>query len=225
VDKNFYNTFVVNATIRNLDTQEETKIVLQPNDNGWEAQYVFHDKGRYSYSVEIDNKFYNETTKSIEVNVGDAARWDKVAIIVLVLVMLALIYYRERRPKPAFTGKINAYYLKLKQCEEDEIPPLTILLQKYKQQEKINLFDILQALNADQGLIEGKKVWFTAGFDKTIILSHKSACTIMVGQTLVCKNEKYVLHYGDKIYVTYPENVAEIELHYKGVKSTETCNY
>jgi len=224
MDKNFYNTFVVNATIRNLDTQEETKIVLQPTDNGWEAQYVFHDKGRYSYSVEIDNKFYNETTKSIEVNVGDAVEWDKVAIIVLILVMLALIYYRERRPKPAFTGKINAYYLKLKQCEEEEIPPLTILLQNYKQQEKINLFDILHELNADQGLTEGKNVWFTSGIDKTIVLSHKSSCTIMVGQTLVCKNEKYVLHYGDKIYVTYPDNIAEIELHYKGVKSTETCN-
>lgn len=225
IDKNFYNTFIVNATIRNLDTQEETKIVLQPTDNGWEAQYVFHDKGRYSYSVEIDNKFYNETTKSIEVNVGDAFEWDKAAIIVLILVMLALIYYRERRPKFVFTGKINAYYLKLKQCEEEEIPPLTIPLQNYKDQEKVNLFDMLHALNADQGLAEGKKVWFTPGIDKTIILSHKSACTIMVGQTLVCKNEKYVLHYGDKIYVTYPKNIAEIELHYKGVKSTETCNY
>ena len=80
-------------------------------------------------------------------------------------------------------------------------------------------------MHADQGLVEGKKVYFSPGYDKTIVLSHKSLCTIVVSQTVIFRNQKYVLHYGDKIYVTFPDHMAEIELHYKGVKSAETLNH
>ena len=224
VDKKFYSTFTAAAIIKNLDTQEEVKVPMQATDNGWEVKHAFPSKGKYSYSVQADNKFYNVMIKSVEVNVDAAVDWDKVAIVLLILVMLVLIYYREKRPKPRFTGKMNAYYLKLKQGEDDEVPPLTILLQNINNQKKLSLFDMLHTLNADQGLTEGEKVWFAPGVDKTMILSHKSACTVVVGQNLVCKNQNYVLHYGDKIYVTFPDNIAEIELHYKSVKSAETCN-
>ena len=224
VDKNFYSTFTTMAIIKNLETQEEVKIPMQAADNGWELKHVFRNKGRYSIAVQTNNKFYSETLESIEVNVRDAVPFENIAIGILVIAILAMIYYREKRPKLMFTGKINAYYLKLKHPEEEEVPPLTILLHHFNNQKKINLFEMFSSVHADQGLVEGKKVYFSPGSDKTIVLSHKSLCTIVVGQTVICKNQKYVLHYGDKIYVTFPDHMAEIELHYKGVKSAETLN-
>lgn len=225
VDKKIYSTFTATAMIKNLETQEEVKIPMQASDNGWELHHAFQNKGRYSITVQTDNKFYNETIQSIEVNVSDAAILEKIVIATLVIAMLAMIYYREKRPKLMFTGKMNAYYLKLKHPEDEEVPPLTIMLHQFNNQRKINLFEMFHSVHADQGLIEGKKIYFSPGVDKTIILSHKSLCTIVVGQTVICKGQKYVLNYGDKIYVTFPDNMAEIELHYKGIKSAETLNY
>lgn len=221
VDKSFYHTFTAKAMIKNLDTEEVTEIPMQVAENGWEAEYTFSDDGRYSYCVEIDNQFYNEITKTLDVNVEPAVAWGKIIVSALIVILLILIYYREKRTQPVFTGKINAYYLKLKHTEDGEIPPIMIGLKEYGQK-KINLFEILHTLHADQGLVEGEKIWFQAGEDKTIVLMHNSACTILVGQLLLCKKKKQILHYGDKIYITYPDNAAEIELHYKGVKSTET---
>jgi hypothetical protein len=144
-------------------------------------------------------------------------------MVCLALIIIAAIYYRETHGKIHFTGKINAYYLKLNQ-DDYEVPPLTIYLKNWEKKKKINLYEILYSAKADQGLKESEKIWFKPGGDKTLILSHTSECTIVVGQTIICKRQNYILRYGDKIYVTFPEDSVEIELHYKNVKSSELLN-
>jgi len=216
-DGKIYEDIPTTLIIRNLETDEEITIPAQATENGWETDYIFKTKGKYSISVQSENCFYNGATTSLEVNVSDEKYINQIIIAILVLVMVGIIYCREKKMKPIlpFSGQINVYYHRLRYYEEEEMPALTVQLDDVSGVRRISLCEILRAVSPSQGLIEGEKIWFCPGTNRTIVLFHMSACAIMVGQAVISKKQNYVLHYGDKIYITFPDNGAELELHYK----------
>ncbi len=229
-DRNLYSAFSAIAVVKNVDTGEEVQIPLMAVDNGWDTDYYFQSKGNYTVSVQANNNFISKMTRAIEANVEDPVspprKAEKPGIalpIMAILAIAAMIYYRERVPRPIFEGKINAYYLRLKYPEAEEAPPVSILLANFSDRGKITLFELLRSVQADQGLVEGKQIWFTPGFNQTVVLSHISECNVVVGQTVISKNQRYILHYGDRIYISFPGNNAEIELSYKSVDAPEGC--
>lgn len=219
-DKNLYDTFSALFILKNLDTGETIKLPASAGENGWQGQYEFQKTGKYSVSVQADNRFFSTGSTALEFSVSDGTVMEKVAICLLIVSIVAMIFYREKRAKPRFVGKINGYYLRLHDPEE-EVPPFSVLLNDFRTKKKTSLFEMLKKVHADQGLVEAEDIWFMPGVDKTLILSHNSVCTILIGQNVLCKNQNYVLHYGDKIYVTFPEYGEEIELHYKNAKPSQ----
>lgn len=216
-DETFYGNFTTKISIKNLQTNEEIIIPSQGTESGWEANYIFPEKGRYLVTAQSESNFCSNIIATLEVRVGDDGWMGKIGIAILIMGLMVMIYYREKKPKvlPAFRGEINVYYHRLRYYEEQEIPAFTILMDAYNPEKNIDLCQILHAVNANQGMKESGKIWFSPGGDDTILLSHRSLCTIMVGQTVIGKNEKYILHSYDKVHIIFPENGGEIELHYK----------
>ncbi|VBB09016.1 von willebrand factor type a [Lucifera butyrica] len=152
---------------------------------------------------------------------GDAW-WIKATAGLLVLAVLAMIYYREKVSKGKFTGKMSACYLGLREPAGEEVSPQAALLDNFNGRKRIYLWDLFPA---GQGLSAGQKIWFEPGNNRSIVLGNQSACTIVIGQTVLGKNQSYILRYGDKIFITFPDNDAELELTYEEVKPSEWHKY
>lgn len=217
IDEKFYEKFVTIISIKNLQTGAEVTIPTHGQRAGWEGTYSFPEPGRYLVRVQSDSDFYQQVVAMHEVNVQDENWIGKISIPILVVALVALIYYREKKPKKtaAFRGQIHVYYQRLRYYEETKIPALTIELEAYNGNRRIDLGQILQAVKPNEDMQENEKIWFAPGNDETVILFHNSLCTIMVEQTVIPKNERYFLHNNDKVHIVFPENGGELELHYK----------
>lgn len=122
----------------------------------------------------------------------------------------------EVEPESSFTGKLNGYFTRLP--DEMEIDPFVIPL--YQMKDKvICLQDILDDMPEISTAILAEGIFIKAGRDRTIVLYHTTKCTIMLGNTLVCRKLRYTVEYGDKIYITSPDGTMELELHYLSARA------
>lgn len=135
--------------------------------------------------------------------------------IILLLIGGIIILFRYRknsRPIMTFNGKINGYFIRLK--NDEELPFITVPLYQFDGEKRINLKEILSYANGDYVFQGTSQIYFEPGIEKSVILCNKSEATVMIDSDIARKNVKYTLNYKAIIYITLEDELSEIELHY-----------
>lgn len=151
-------------------------------------------------------------------------------IIVIVTLIIGVILGKVlRRPDPdaefaqivqekasnRFNGKLDAYFTMLPDHIE-EIPPLVFQLYKVKDS-KLCLGDLLRAYPEVVEALNLEQVFLIADEGRRIILYHSSDATIMLGNSIVCKQVRYDISFGDVIYIASADGTYDLELRYISV--------
>lgn len=150
------------------------------------------------------------------------------AIMLVIVIIVGIIFWKlthravpeieciEKETKNnQFVGKLDAYFT-IQPEEDKEIPPLSFLMYKIKSNKIIlgNLLNEYKEACASLGLNE---IYFMADEEKRMILYHSSSASIMIGNSIACKQIQYSVSFGDVIYITSQDGDYELELHYIAV--------
>lgn len=142
-------------------------------------------------------------------------------LLILISAILWKIFYKpkpelvqivERKVQNRFGGKLDAYVTAQPENTE-EIPPLTFPMHKLKTN-KVSLGELLNGYTAVSEALELDGIFLIADEERRIILYHTSNALIMIGNSIVCRQLQYSIGFGDVIYITSPNGLYELEIHY-----------
>lgn len=119
----------------------------------------------------------------------------------------------------AYMGKFNLYVVKTK--DDRDVPPQTYMLFG-RTNGRMDLNKILTACGIRFGKIGAEDIIFYPGPDSSIIIMDQSErCTVMRGSEILKKGMGYPAFFGEKLTVTFEDEMTEMEIHYKNLKPSE----
>jgi len=144
------------------------------------------------------------------------------AAVILLILIFKLINRPRHEPEAIndiksrnhFSGRIDIFFTVLP--EQKEIPPLVYSLYKIKES-KIRLGDFLKNYPEEAEKLKLNQVYLVADEERKITLFHSAESSIMIGNSIVCRQMRYSVSYGDVIYITSPDGEYDMELHYIAV--------
>ena len=150
------------------------------------------------------------------------AYWWTIALLLIVIVaVLWKILYKpkpeeecigEEKKQHQFCGKLDAYFVMLPEdCEE--IPPLSFQMYKIKDN-KVSLGSILREYPDAVDKLELDEIYLVADEERRMILYHKTKSSVMIGNSIVCRQIQYSVSFGDIIYILSSDGTYELEMHY-----------
>jgi len=196
---------------------EGSQLTVKPLKSGLQTAVLTVSDGEASINYPV----------SIEVQPLWQVYWWVIVIIALIVgVILGKVL---RKPDPdaefsqivqeksanRFNGKLDAYFTMLPEHVE-EIPPLVFQLYKVKDS-KLCLGDLLRGYSAVVEALNLDSVFLIADEGRRMILYHSSDSTIMLGNSIVCKQVRYSISFGDVIYIASADGAYDMELHYISV--------
>jgi len=179
-------------TITPLNTGESEITVTATDPEGAEAKAVLKVSVSSKYTVLI---------------------WSAAGALAAILLGAGL--YLWLRPKPAFTGKLEGYFLAT--ASGSEVPVKYWALTSF-QSRKITLLDLFRSLDVNEPLPEAAQIVFTPAKGGKLKVKHMTRCSLVRNRTPILKNKQEILEYNDKLYITFEDGVTEIELRYKPIK-------
>ncbi|SNS15015.1 von Willebrand factor type A domain-containing protein [Anaerovirgula multivorans] len=174
-------------------------------------------KGEYQFIIKAtDNEGLSYKSEPISLLILPTLQYYYPITITVVCLLIAvlisiIIYIKRKAPKPTFTGKLNAYFISLK--DGDEVAPLTFPLYQFENKKRISLEELLLHANINKPFLNAKQIYFEPGLDKAIVFYNTTSATCMKDATILRKDVRYSLEYKAKIYITF-EDGSEMELHY-----------
>ena len=114
-----------------------------------------------------------------------------------------------------FNGRLDLYFTLLPEAA-GEIPPLVFPMHKVRGS-KIRLGDLLQDYPEEAAKLGLDQIWLIADEERKMILYHMSDSTIMIGNSIACKQVRYSVSFGDVLYITTADGTYDLELHYISV--------
>ena len=150
-------------------------------------------------------------------------------LVVLLFLVAAILWQvlRRRHPKAGperiediksksrFNGRLDLYFTLLPE-EAGEIPPLVFSMYKLADS-KIRLGNLLREYPEEVEQLGLGQIHLIADEERKMILYHNSDSTIMIGNSIACRQTRYRLSFGDVIYITSDDGAYELELHYIAV--------
>lgn len=131
------------------------------------------------------------------------------------LVLIGAGLFMWLRPKPAFAGKLEGYFLST--GSGSDIPVKSWPLTSFPGR-TVNLGELFASLDVNEPLPEAGNIYFTAGKNGTLLLQNKSRCSLVRNRTPLPAGKQETLEYNDKLYITFEDGVTELELRYKAIK-------
>lgn len=142
--------------------------------------------------------------------------------------MLAIVIWKiTHKPKPEleqlteqkkryhFSGKLNAYFLRQPE-DEEEIPPLTFQMNRVKDN-RVSMGDLFGDYPKQVEALQLNSIFLIADENRSMVLYHTSKSDVMVGSSIACRQIQYGIHYGDVIYITSQDGGYDLELHFIAV--------
>lgn len=154
--------------------------------------------------------------------------------VMFVILLLLLHSTKKKTPVPAtvpkaqgvieafrheFSGKLVVYLLK--NPEERDMPPVSINLYGRENREPFSFQWVKDKCHIELPLKDADKLQFSGGPDHTLCIRNHGEATVMSGQELLLKNQKYTLHYDEKLLLVFDGGETELEIHYKNMKPSE----
>jgi len=148
-------------------------------------------------------------------------------ILIAVFLVAIMIWRLSQRPKAEpetiadirsqhrFNGRLDLYFTVLPEAA-GEIPPLVFPMHKVRGS-KICLGDLLQDYPEEAAKLGLDQIYLIADEERKMILYHMSDSTIMIGNSIVCKQVRYSVSFGDVLYITTADGTYDLELRYISV--------
>ncbi|AIQ14245.1 VWA domain-containing protein [Paenibacillus durus] len=133
---------------------------------------------------------------------------------VLAIAAGVLLYFCFR-PRPDFTGKLEGFFLAT--ASGNEVPVKSWPLTSFPGR-KVTLNELFRSLAVHEPLPEAERIVFTPGKNGTLTVKHDTRCAVQHGKTPVARNQKAVMSYNEKLYITFEDGITEIEIRYKAIK-------
>ena len=143
-------------------------------------------------------------------------------------VLAAVLIWKITRKKPTglerletetkqnrFAGKLDAYFTTQPEVK-DEIPPLSFQMHKIKDN-KIALGSLLREYPDACDTLKLDEIFLVADEDRRMILYHNSNASVMVGNSIICRQIQYSISFGDVLYITSEDGSYDLEIHYISV--------
>lgn len=140
--------------------------------------------------------------------------WSIAGGIVLILVGVGL--YFALRPKPAFEGKLEGYFLAT--ASGSDVPVKSWVLTSFSKR-KVTLLELFQLLDVHEPLPEAAQIVFAPGKNGVLLVKNTSRCSMVRNRTPLAQNKQEILKYNDKLYITFQDGITEIELRYRVIKT------
>lgn len=146
------------------------------------------------------------------------------AIVLLLAILAAVLWKIFYKPKPEleriveekkrnqFCGKLDAYFA-IQPEDREKIPPLSFQMHKVKDS-KVTFGDILCEYTDVVDTLELDDIYLIADEGRRMILYHKSKSSVMIGNSIVCRQIQYRISFGDVVYITSQDGAYELEVHY-----------
>ena len=99
---------------------------------------------------------------------------------------------------------------------EDEIPPLSFQMHKIKEN-MIHLGELMQRYPEVCSSLGLDQIILTADENRRMVLYHTSNASVMIGNSIVCRQIQYSISFGDVIYITSEDGAYDLEIHYVSV--------
>ena len=157
--------------------------------------------------------------------------YKNVALIILLLFISLLLFYlfvikkcpqqkQQIQQQPIFSGEtifsnavFEGYFLST--LSGNEIPVLNWGASYIDNKKSITLGELFHILDVTEKLPEAHKIYIGAGKNGTVLFYHDTDCVITCKGKDIPKRKKEILQYEDKVYITFEDNMTEIELRYK----------
>ncbi|WP_052350300.1 vWA domain-containing protein [Paenibacillus gorillae] len=155
-------------------------------------------------------------TREFTVNVHSS--WTpviRIGLIVLGVIIIGIALFYFLKPKPAFAGRLEGYFLNT--ASGNEIPVTYWPLTSFSNS-NVTLLQLFRALQINEPLPEAAQISFQAGKNETLYVKNSSRATLIRGKTMLRKDRAELMQYGDKLYITFEDGVTELELRYKPIK-------
>lgn len=146
------------------------------------------------------------------------------AILLLCAAAAGILWKLFHKPKPEldvieeekknnrFHGKLDLYFTGQPDTDE-EIPPLTFQMHKVKDS-KVTLGSLLREYPEAADALGLDDIHLIADEERRMVLYHTSAASIMLGNSIVCRQIQYSVSFGDIIYIVSQDEAYELEVHY-----------
>lgn len=145
-------------------------------------------------------------------------------IAIILLTLITLLEYRKRRviekesrivktSEKFFNIRFEGYFLNT--ASGNEIPALYFNPSYIDGKPVVSLGDLLSIMDVKEKLPEAKKIYFKAGKNDTVIFYHYTNCDVTLGNRIVSKGNEAVLQYDDRLYITFEDEVTEVEIRCK----------
>ena len=148
-------------------------------------------------------------------------------IIVTICVCAGIVYAffhkpKEKKPQPVLNGYLYACFIDLK--SKNDIPATIWNLKDYPQ-EGVTLKELFNASGIQEDLPQLEKICLYPGEEgQGLLLVHCIDGGIFIDDKSVSRNVPAQVHYGETIYVAFPENASEFSLKYEEKKEEiERC--
>lgn len=149
-------------------------------------------------------------------------------VIVFLAVLCAAIFWKlNHKAKPElkqlvadtrknqFCGRLDAYFTVQPETEE-EIPPLSFSMVQFIDN-KLSLDLLFKEYPETIEALELDSIYLVADEERRMVLYHGSKSSVMIGNSIACKEIQYSVSFGDVIYITSPDRAYDLEIHYIAV--------
>ncbi|OPH46683.1 hypothetical protein BC351_14450 [Paenibacillus ferrarius] len=200
-----------------IDTISNDKLADYSLENNGIMLISPHRTGESVIKLTVKDSEGGSVTSNLNLTVRSIwTRYIMIGSFVLGLFLVTLIIWFVLRPKPKFVGRLEGYFLNT--ASGNDIPVKYWPLPSFGKQQTIRLSDLFASLAINEPLPETERITFQAGKQGTLLIKHNTKCSIEKGKTPIPKNKKEMIHYNDKIYITFEDHITEIELRYKEIK-------
>lgn len=109
----------------------------------------------------------------------------------------------------------------LKDPQERDLPPMSVNLYGRGSKEPFSFQWVKEKCRIELPLKDADKLQFSGGPDHTLCVRNHGEVTLMSGQEILLRNQKYTLHYNEKLLLVFDGGETELEIHYKNMKPSE----
>ncbi len=204
-ENNLLQAEIIDNTLTIGSVKSGTQTILLEVSDGEEVR-------TYSYTIEV-------------VPIWKTCWW--IVFVAVGGVVAVVVWKRKNQPKPKlekltkdtkenhFCGRLDVYVTAQPQ-EEEEIPPLSFQLYKIRENH-VELGALLKEYPKAVEAMELDNIHLVADQDRRMVLYHTSNSSVMIGNSIACKQIQYSVSFGDVIYIIPSEGHYEIEIHYVAV--------
>lgn len=212
------------ALKESLGSTEKKPLQTELNDGILRIKPVKSGKGMVQLEVTDGEAVFTYTYEAEVIPLWKVYWW----IIVLLVVLCAVLFWKlKHKAKPElkqlvadtrknqFCGRLDAYFTVQPETEE-EILPLSFSMHQFTEN-KLSLDALFKAYPEAIEALELDAIYLVADEDRRMVLYHRSKGSVMIGNSIACKEIQYSVSFGNVIYITSPDKRYDLELHYIAV--------